>query len=171
MLARTHRRKLLRSLAASAGITLAMIALAPAMVAQAANANITVAHGTLGVNGSVALANPYGCVGKSTYPHISQHYPDRVSADGITTCSLSQPYEHVESWLYRQDCFLFICWWTQVGHDSNTTAWRDAVDHPNHTCSGTSNHRYRIESYHEVHGVDGKTYYGYTANEQNVNCG
>jgi hypothetical protein len=140
---------------------------ASAAVGPAANAAVVSAPPT------VTLPNPYGCYGKSGYPHISTHFPDRVSADGETTCLAGpQPFQYVESWLYRWDCFLIFCGWTLVGHDSSSKiVGKSVFDHPNHTCNGTSNHRYLIVSYHEVRGRDGKTYTGWTSNQRDVACG
>jgi hypothetical protein len=118
--------------------------------------------------------NPYGCYGRSDYPHISQHYPDRVAAQGWTICSVQLPYEHVDSTLYRQDCFFFVCWWTQVGYASNTNGfvYYGAVRAvPSYTCNGSSSHLYEIDSYHEVHDWYGNVYYGFTYNQAWVNCG
>ena len=42
---------------------------------------------------------------------------------------------------------------------------------PSYTCNGTSNHTYEIDSYHEVHGTDGKTYTGNTYSQYDVPCG
>jgi len=161
-----------------------MLVLSPAVLAQAADRTSSAAASQMTLQPKAAPAgnvtsaalvvggNPFGCYGQSDRPHISGHYPDRVTAQGKTACTAWQPYEYVDSYLYRKDCFLFVCWWTQVGHESSSSqSWGAVYSHPNHTCNGTSSHRYRIESYHEVHGTDGKTYTGYTANEYDVPCG
>ncbi|MDQ6885525.1 MAG: hypothetical protein M3077_15020 [Candidatus Dormibacteraeota bacterium] len=159
-----------------------MVVLSPVVLAHAAaGASAAAANqvtlqptGSPGANPILAavVPNPYGCYGKSDRPHISGHYPDRVTAQGKTACTVWQPYEFVESYLYRKDCFFFVCWWTQVGHDwSSKQSWGAVYAHPNYTCNGTSSHTYRIESYHEVHGSNGRIYTGNTASEYDVPCG
>ena len=129
---------------------------------------------TLVGGGGTPLQNPYGCYGRSDQPHISQHYPDRVAAQGWTICPIQLPYEHVEPWLYRQDCFFFICWWTQVGYATNTNGfiYYGAVRAvPSYTCNGSSSHLYKIVSYHEARDWAGKVYSAWTSNQSWVNCG
>jgi hypothetical protein len=175
-----YARRLLTSLAASSGIALAMVGLSPAVMAHAADrttasdrVTLHVATSTAPAAPATALPNPYGCYGQSDYPHISQHYPDRVAAEARTVCTSPVPYEFVESWLYRHDCILFVCWWTQVGHDSSSQqSFGRVTDHPSYTCNGQSNHDYLVQSYHEVKGYDGNTYTGNTAQQSNnIPCG
>ena len=116
--------------------------------------------------------NPYGCVGRSDNPHLSGHAPGNVAAQGHTDCLVSLPYIHVDSTLYRHDCFLFICWWTQVGYDEQTLFGARSVRAiPSYSCNGSSQHLYEIDSYHEVQDSAGTIYYAYTAVQATVACG
>jgi hypothetical protein len=84
----------------------------------------------------------------------------------------AQPYQYVESWLYRWDCFLIFCGWSLIGYDSSAKMIGKSVfAHPNNPCNGSSTHSYRILSYHEVHGRNGHTYTGWTGRTRDVACG
>lgn len=79
------------------------------------------------------------CAGSSDYPHLSGHNPGYVSAIGHTDCGAPVPYVHTEAKLYRYDCFLWPCWWTEVGSDAQTlfnAASTRAI--PNHLCDGSA---------------------------------
>lgn len=81
------------------------------------------------------------------------------------------PYIHVDSTLYRQDCLLFICWWTHVGYAEQTLNNAASVRAiPSYTCNGSSQHLYEIDSYHEV-ADSSNIYYAYTAAQATVACG
>ena len=122
---------------------------------------------------SVSLGgNPYSCTGRSDNPHLSTHVPGSVAAQGHTDCSVNLPYIHVDSTLYRQDCFLIFCSWTQVGYDEQTLYGARSVRAiPSYTCNGSSSHLYEIDSYHEIQDSAGNIYYAYTATQATIACG
>lgn len=125
------------------------------------------------VTPDIALnSNPYGCYSRSDNPHESGHNPGYVSAIGNTICTVALPYVHADATLYRQDCFLFICWWTQVGYDSQTRSGvTSARAIPNHQCSDSSNHLYEIDTYSAVQDAAGNYYDAYTSKQATVACG
>jgi len=189
MRARWQSVRLLRSFGVVVVIVLSVLVLSPAGSALAATPQAisgaasspgggAPSQATLsrqaGTGSAPLQGNPYGCYGRSDYPHISSHYPDRVAAQGWTICSVQLPYEHVDSTLYRQDCWWIFCWWTQVGYASNTNnfiSYGAVRAVPSHVCSGSSSHLYEIDSYHEVHDAAGNVYTAYTANDNTVACG
>jgi hypothetical protein len=109
-----------------------------------------------GLTTTAVTSNPYGCYGRSDQPHASVHVPGTVDALGWTICSYTLPYEYVSSTFYRQDCLLFICWWTQVDHKSSSTvSWGQVSVTVAHTCANSDAHLYEIVSHHEARGPDG----------------
>ena len=180
-----HRLRLIGSSGASLLIALSVLVLGPASGAQAAGAQAGASAATWTRSGgspqaatgaTIASTYPSDCTPRSDQPHLSTTRPGYADAKGWTICRTQRPSEHVDSTLYRQDCFLFICWWTQVGYDSKTgpPSWLTygtvrAV--PNHQCSGSSNHSYEIDSNHQLTDFDGTVWYSFTSNNAGVNCG
>lgn len=119
-------------------------------------------------------SNPYGCYGRSDQPHASSHVPGTVDALGWTICNYTLPYEYVSSTLYRQDCFFFVCWWTQVDHKSSSfVSWGKVSVTVAHTCANSDAHLYEIVSHHEARGLDGILITADTANTTptSLSCG
>ena len=189
-----HRLRLIGSSGAAFLIALSMLVLGPAAGAQAAGTQVArptapsatwsvhAANARAGLSsrtasGSVAASTyPSDCTPRSDQPHLSTTNPGYADAKGWTICRTQRPSEHVDSTLYRQDCFLFICWLTQVGYDSMTgpPSWLTygtvrAV--PNYRCNGSSSHYYEIDSNHQLTDFDGTIWYSFTSNSANVNCG
>ncbi len=118
--------------------------------------------------------NPFGCYSRSDYPHVSNAlgYPQAV-AYGWTLCSIQPPQESVQAWLYRWDCTLWIfCGWTSVGYAPGYYySYGQFRAVPAHTCSGTSNHNYMIQTYSQITDPAGTVYSAWTSNQQSANCG
>jgi len=131
--------------------------------------------GTTAVGAALTLSsNPYGCYSRSDYPHVSNAlgYPQAV-AYGWTLCSIQPPQESAQAWLYRWDCILWIfCGWTSVGYAPGYYyAYGQYRAVPAHTCSGTSNHNYLIQTYSQITDAAGNVYSAWTGNQQSANCG
>jgi len=118
--------------------------------------------------------NPYGCISRSDLPHLSVHFPGKVDGQGNTVCQTLMPREYVRAALFKEECFFFVCWWTQVSQIADEKTWVVQIKvHPAYTCNGSSpSRRFRIETYSEVTGPNGITYSGWSANESTaLACG
>jgi hypothetical protein len=189
-----HRQRLhfIRSSVAAFGVVLSTLVLAPASGALASDrpattgvqASSTWSMQTSGTNpvGRPAIGMstyPGDCTPRSDYPHLGKYSNyTAVDAKGWIVCRTQRPSETVNSWLYRQDCFLFFCWLTQVGFDSKTCppqcfSYGTVRAVPSHTCSGNSSHLYVIQSDHWLTDFDGTRWYSYTSAQSlgNLACG
>jgi hypothetical protein len=117
--------------------------------------------------------NPWGCVSRSDNPHFSTHYPNTVSAQGNSICDVDVPRIYVKATLYRRDCVLFICVWSQVDQRSATRYYYHEVHvNPSWVCSGNGAHHFKIVSYGELTGWDGLKYIASSFNESgDLACG
>jgi len=166
-------RLLAISLAVSFALAAAPVAAADPTASSEA-ALVPVADNTTSGTGlAAASGNPWGCLSRSDLPHFSTHYPNTVSAQGNTICSVDVPRIHVKGTLYRRDCILFICAWSQVDQRSATrTYYYERHVNPSWVCSGNGAHHFKIVTYSEITGWDGLIYAYTTQNESgNLACG
>ena len=120
-----------------------------------------VAQPTAGIGG-----NPYGCIGRSDYPHMSTHVSGTADARGVTQCSTPMIIIKVTSKLFKNECFLFVCWWTLVATKTNDNGLTYVEVNPPYRCQDYTTRRdFRIESHHEVRGPNLVTYTGDTSNQ------
>lgn len=143
---------------------------------EPSNAQLVRSSGTSGASGTISAnaaldVNPWGCYSQSNNPHLSGHNPGYVSAIGTTTCSVAPPDNYTDGALYRQDCFLIFCKWTEVGSDEQDLSFVTSTRAiPNHQCSDASSHLYELDTYSEVD--DGVNFYSaITYKQATVNCG
>ncbi len=180
--------RVFRSSAMAILIAGSVFVLGPASGAMAAGqgSSATQAHWSTGSSNqrsgpalrAISLSGyPYDCTPRSDNPHDSSTYGGVVDGKGWVICRNQRPYEHVDSVLYRQDCWWIFCVWNAVGSGSMTwpptlftygTVRALAI----HNCNGSSSHSYYLSSYHEIHDYDGTVWYSYTSsNVVSLNCG
>ncbi len=141
-------------------------------------------HATSSVSSpNIALVggNPWGCNARADNPHASGHGPADVNAQGWIICSGPgvPPLAGIDVSLYRQDCFLFICWWTDVS-DSSITAppvnWvrtpPSIVTRATYNCNGNSPHTFELDEYAWAEDAAGGVYdTNLASSDVSLNCG
>jgi len=110
------------------------------------------------------MPSPDGCYGRSDLPHMSGHNPGSATAQGNTICRVTVPRIRVESYLYKEDCFLFYCWWSQVDAKTAEKTWFSWIQvNPAYACPASSpTSRFKIDTYSEVTGRDNQVYSAWT---------
>jgi hypothetical protein len=110
--------------------------------------------------------NPYGCIGRSDYPHMSTHVSGTADARGVTQCSTPMIIIKVTSKLFKNECFFAVCWWTLVRTTWNDNGTTYVEVNPAYRCNDfTTRRNFRIESHHEVRGPNLVNYTADTANQ------
>ncbi len=127
-----------------------------------------VEDGAVGVNQALE-PNPYGCVGRTDYPHKSTHVPGTVNVVAYTTCTVFVPQLYVKTRLYRWVCWLGICWYSAYGPESEKLQYGGNQVYTN-SAGQCITGWYKGESYHYVIGADGNRYEAWTSQEAYVNC-
>lgn len=131
---------------------------------------------------AVALsANPWNCYFRADNPHRSTHGPYDVNAEGWNFCSGPglPASAGVDETLYRQDCVLFVCWWTDVrdastNHPPTSFSGSPPSIHANalYNCNGTSRHTYELDVYAWAKSSGGTLYSNSGAsNDVPLDCG
>ena len=110
-------------------------------------------------------ANPWGCRDRADNPHGSGHGPADVNSEGWVICNTKVGIQaaQVQSTLYRQDCVLFVCWWTNVTNNTGTIAttsypqtsfrWGPSsgqqyiLANATYDCNGNSTHAFYLNVY------------------------
>lgn len=115
------------------------------------------------------IPNPYGCVGTTNNPHRSSHVPGTVNVIAHTYCSVAVPEIHVQTTLFRWQCWGPFCWYAAYGSTgSDTQHWRNHVQA--NSAGQCITGWYKGESYHYIIGYDGIRYEAWTSREAYVNC-
>lgn len=97
---------------------------------------------------------------------MSQHFKGTAVGQGVTRCDVPMITIKVTSKLLKQECFLFVCWWTHVGTHLSDNGTTYVQANPGYRCQNfTTLRKYRIESRHEAKGPNLVTYTGDTSNE------
>ena len=169
----------LRMSVAAALIAATLFVLGPVSSAMAATQWSAASRSTnkQQVPAAVTSSYPYDCTPRSDNPHQSSTVGGVVDGKGWTICRNQRPYEHVDSTLYRQDCWWIFCWWTAVASDSMT--WPPTLytygtvrSLSIYACNGSASHKYRLDSYHRIVDFDGTGWNSWTSSQEvTLNCG
>lgn len=113
---------------------------------------------------AAAAPNPYGCVGKTDYPHVSASY---ASVHGRTTCTSNVGYLSVTTTLLRDRWFGQESLASSRSYRNFARSSQDAAPHWN--CLGSGQYTYWGKSSHEM--TDGtNNYYAYTSQYYRLFC-
>jgi hypothetical protein len=158
--------RFLRSTAAAVLLAGSLFVFGPAGGALAANS----------WSGSSA-SYPWDCLPRSDNPHLSTTpgFQGFADAKGWVICRTQRPTEHVDSTLYRQDCWWVFCWNTAVGFGAQDGppfyVYGTVRAIPSYYCNGSASHNYVINSNHRITDFDGTTWYAFTSSSAVLSCG
>jgi len=141
---------------------------------------------TMGPASSATLwGNPWGCRDRADNPHTSTHGPADINSQGWVICNTTVGIQtaQVQSWLYRQDCILFFCSWTNVGFAQTTypqtsfqwgpVAGTSSINaNATYNCNGSSTQTFYLYVYGTAMNYAGNIYSeGLSSNNVNLACG
>jgi hypothetical protein len=126
--------------------------------------------------------NPWGCYARPDSPHFSTHGPADVNAQGWLICNGPgvPPIAGISESLYREDCFLIFCSWTDIsdsGVNLPPATWgtrpspKSIGANALYWCIGNSYHTFQLSEYAFAQAADG-TYYSTVIGspEASFNC-
>jgi hypothetical protein len=129
------------------------------------NPQLSITHPASARLSQGAVPNPWGCTGKTDYPHESG---GQASTHARTVCNLVAPHVSVTSQMYRGRFYGAEA----VGNPASSA--RDVSDTSQDavtkwTCRGVGTYTYGTDSYHEsTNGAT--TYIAYTGNSMRFPC-
>ncbi len=117
--------------------------------------------GTVSVNQAME-PNPYGCVGRTDYPHKSTHVEGTVNVVAYTTCTVFVPQIYVKTRLYQWVCWGPFCWYSAYGPESENLQYGGNQVSANSAGQCVTGW-YKGDSYHYIIGPDGNKYEAWTS--------
>ena len=126
--------------------------------------------------------NPWRCDSQAQDPHLSGHYPGTAAAVGIHRClgyygsnssiRTFPIYQTLETWLYYESCFFFICGYNQADHWSSGEVGSAVTITVSHTaaanCNNGNNTKWRLLVHGSSYGFNGSQNATYTSSVENV---